>query len=517
MSSPPPSLHTEEAPRPHAAPTAGASAAGHVGGADANRTASGGREVQATICPACMVPWSSDGPHRICCIPCGHVYGRSCLENLLHRSGEESAKCPQCGKGFAEKLIINLYAPENMLEGCCSPEEIRAFYEPIFAAVIRVHSEYNVAEEPSSDSTCDEMHQLFTERVAQIEGTVNEKVTMAKANLMLMKEGLKKMAEQEKMVPKDVIEFLEQNCPRLMIPVSCLFPSSPTPGMGDVEIADVEIVVREGPYNPAMEDDEQGDIGNDVNHTTLVSGEVTNGSYRREVEEVDSKCFGDSSYSVNYNVDDSNKEANGMFLSMNMEAAAEGVECVETKPAAGPTCSICMEPWTSTGEHHICCIPCGHVYGWSCLIRWVKYQLSGNESVKCPQCGEGFEDRPIDLHAPFCQEVHAYYESKFAEIGASIEDCTVYAKMTSHLEELSVDTDLRDAELRALLDCHFTEMERLMTAHVALANVRLMSMKEQMKKMAEEDKATTEDLVGFMELYCHQLFPTLPSLPPCPF
>ncbi|KAI4996457.1 hypothetical protein ZWY2020_051377 [Hordeum vulgare] len=323
MSSPPPSLHTEEAPRPHAAPTAGASAAGHVGGADANRTASGGREVQATICPACMVPWSSDGPHRICCIPCGHVYGRSCLENLLHRSGEESAK------------------------------EIRAFYEPIFAAVIRVHSEYNVAEEPSSDSTCDEMHQLFTERVAQIEGTVNEKVTMAKANLMLMKEGLKKMAEQEKMVPKDVIEFLEQNCPLLMIPVSCLFPSSPTPGMGDVEIADVEIVVREGPYNPAMEDDEQGDIGNDVNHTTLVSGEVTNGSYRREVEEVDSKCFGDSSYSVNYNVDDSNKEANGMFLSMNMEAAAEGVECVETKPAAGPTCSICMEPWTSTGEHHI--------------------------------------------------------------------------------------------------------------------------------------------------------------------
>jgi hypothetical protein len=33
-----------------------------------------------------------------------------------------SNQCPQCGKGFAEKLIINLYAPENMLEGCCSPE-----------------------------------------------------------------------------------------------------------------------------------------------------------------------------------------------------------------------------------------------------------------------------------------------------------------------------------------------------------------------------------------------------------
>ncbi|XBH59246.1 hypothetical protein VPH35_080537 [Triticum aestivum] len=447
MSSPPPALRLEEAPRPHAADTTGA--AGDVGGADANRAASGG-EVQATICPACMVPWGSDGSHRICeggpppplCIPCGHVYGRSCLEELLRRPGEESAK---------------------------------------------------------------------------IEGTVNEKVAMAKANLMLMKERLKKMAEQEKMAPKDVIEFLEQNCPHLMIRVSCLFPSSPTPSMDDVELADVEIVVREGPYNHAVEVDDQGGRGNDVNHTTLVSGEVTDGSYRREVEEVDNKRFGDSAYSGNYNLNASNKEVNGMLPSMNMEAAAEGGERVETKPAARPTCSICMEPWTSTGEHHICCIPCGHVYGWSCLIRWVKYQLCGNESVKCPQCGEGFKEMPIELHAPYCQEVHGYYESKFAEIGASIEDCTVYAELTSHLEELSVEVKLQDAELRALLDTHFAEMENAATVHVALANARLMSLKEQMKNMAEEDEATTEDLVELMELNCHQLFPSLPSLPPCPF
>ncbi|KAM3316952.1 hypothetical protein ACQJBY_034862 [Aegilops geniculata] len=508
MSSLPPSLRVEEAadvdaPRPHAANTTGA--AGDVRGAD-----SSGGEVQATICPGCMVPWSSDGPHRICCIPCGHVYGRSCLEEFLRRSGEENAKCPQCAKTFVEKLIINLYAPENMFEGCCSPEEIQAFYEPILAA----HPDYNVGEEPSSDSTYDEMRQLFTERVAQIEGTVKEKMTMAKANLMLMMVRLKKMAEQEKMVPKDVIEFLEQNCPRLMIRVSCLFPSSPARGIDNMELADVEIVVREEPYNHAVEVNEQGGRGNEVNHTALVSGEVIDSSDRRVVEDVENSHFGNSGNSENYNVNDSNKEANGILPSTNMEAAAEGGECVETKPAAGPTCSICMEPWTSTGVHHICCIPCGHVYGWSCLIRWVKYQLSDNGSVKCPQCGEGFEAMPINLHAPFCQEVHGYYESKFAEIGASIEDCMLYAELTSHLEELR---KLQYAELRALLDSHFAEMESVATVHVALANARLMSMKEQMKKMAQEDEATTEDLVEFMELNCHQLFPTLPSVPPCPF
>ena len=232
-------------------------------------------------------------------------------------------------------------------------QEIQAFYEPIFAAVIREHPDYNVVEEPSSDSTCNEMRQLFTERMAQIEGTVNEQMTIAKANLMLMKERLKKMAEQEKMAPKDVIEFLEQNCPHLMIRASCLFPSSPTPSMDDVEVADVELVVREGPYSHAVEVDEQGGRGNHVNRTTMVSGEVTDGSYRIEVEEVDNKRFGDSGYSGNYNFNASNEEANGMLPSMNIEAAVEGGERVETKQAAAPTCSICMEPWTSTGKHHL--------------------------------------------------------------------------------------------------------------------------------------------------------------------
>ena len=90
----------------------------------------------------------------------------------------------------------------------------------------------------------------------------------------------------------------------------------------------------------------------------------------------------------------------------------------------------------------------------------------------------------------------------------------LYAELTSHLEELR---KLQDAELRALRDSHFAEMESVATVHVALANARLMSLKEQMKNMAEEDEATTEDLVELMELNCHQLFPSLPSLPPCPF
>lgn len=63
-------------------------------------------------CPVCMEAWTAQGAHRISCIPCGHVYGRSCLEKWLTQRGNSSATCPQCGRRFKHKDIINLYAPE---------------------------------------------------------------------------------------------------------------------------------------------------------------------------------------------------------------------------------------------------------------------------------------------------------------------------------------------------------------------------------------------------------------------
>ncbi|KAF7051551.1 hypothetical protein CFC21_059784 [Triticum aestivum] len=429
MSSPPPMPGREEiagakAPRPLAADTTGAG--GDAGGvAEASQAASGGEAKAtpspATICPCCTEPWTSDGPHRMCCIPCGHVYGRSCMETLLRRSGQNSAK------------------------------EINAFYEHIFVAV---------------RATCIDIQQWFRERVAQMERIVNKKVTMAKANLMLMKDRLKKMAEQEKIVPKDMIVFMEQNCPQLMICVSCVFSSLPAPGMvGGDEVANVEIVVREGPCPHTVEASEWGGRGNELNHTASGSGEETDDSYRGSI------------YLGEYNANISN-----------MEASAEGREGVEAKAPARPTCSICLEPWTSTGKHHICCIPCGHVYGRSCLTRWLMDQLSRNENMK---------------------EVHEYYDAKLAEFEASREECNVFAELHSQYDLLSAQAKFRD-ELRALIILEIAEIERAMMEHVAKANGSLLLMKEQMKKMAEEDMATTEHLIGFVEQTCHCLASFLP-------
>ncbi|XP_026413026.1 uncharacterized protein LOC113308785 [Papaver somniferum] len=36
-------------------------------------------------------------------------------------------------------------------------------------------------------------------------------------------------------------------------------------------------------------------------------------------------------------------------------------------------CSICMNPYSSLGDHQVSCLPCGHLYGFSCIQRWIKH------------------------------------------------------------------------------------------------------------------------------------------------
>ncbi|KAM1784724.1 hypothetical protein ACFX12_037714 [Malus domestica] len=33
----------------------------------------------------------------------------------------------------------------------------------------------------------------------------------------------------------------------------------------------------------------------------------------------------------------------------------------------GLFCSIFLDPWTNDGDHHISCLPCGHLFSMSCI------------------------------------------------------------------------------------------------------------------------------------------------------
>ncbi|XP_077221270.1 uncharacterized protein LOC143854997 isoform X2 [Tasmannia lanceolata] len=44
-----------------------------------------GKDSDITSCLICMEPWSSQRPHRICSLLCGHLYGRYCIESWIRR------------------------------------------------------------------------------------------------------------------------------------------------------------------------------------------------------------------------------------------------------------------------------------------------------------------------------------------------------------------------------------------------------------------------------------------------
>ncbi|KAF9209478.1 radical S-adenosyl methionine domain-containing protein 1 [Haplosporangium sp. Z 27] len=59
--------------------------------------------------------------------------------------------------------------------------------------------------------------------------------------------------------------------------------------------------------------------------------------------------------------------------------------CPQNVETEESTCSICLEPWTNSGSHRLVSIKCGHLYGESCIYKWIA-QHSRDGNPKCPEC-----------------------------------------------------------------------------------------------------------------------------------
>eukprot|EP00126_Sphaerothecum_destruens_P014099 Sdes_comp24219_c0_seq1m22225 len=52
-------------------------------------------------------------------------------------------------------------------------------------------------------------------------------------------------------------------------------------------------------------------------------------------------------------------------------------------------CSICMEPFTTSGRHRIVSLKCGHIFGKVCIKKWLdpsQTKSIKNKVHKCPHC-----------------------------------------------------------------------------------------------------------------------------------
>ncbi|XP_072290643.1 E3 ubiquitin-protein ligase rfwd3.S [Eucyclogobius newberryi] len=68
-----------------------------------------------------------------------------------------------------------------------------------------------------------------------------------------------------------------------------------------------------------------------------------------------------------------------------VQAASDPSPSPHTEEGEGDTCTICFEPWTTAGEHRPSALRCGHLFGFTCIQRWIK---SAGTSAKCPQCNK---------------------------------------------------------------------------------------------------------------------------------
>ncbi|XP_014025414.2 E3 ubiquitin-protein ligase RFWD3 [Salmo salar] len=82
----------------------------------------------------------------------------------------------------------------------------------------------------------------------------------------------------------------------------------------------------------------------------------------------------------------------------------------------GETCSICFEPWTTSGEHRLATLRCGHLFGYTCIDRWVKGQGQG---AKCPQCNK--KAKRSDIVLLYARKLRALDNTEQEDMKRSLE------------------------------------------------------------------------------------------------
>ncbi|WCJ34519.1 Transducin/WD40 repeat-like superfamily protein [Euphorbia peplus] len=143
-----------------------------------------GGEIEGLFCPICMDAWTNDGDHHICCLPCGHLYGLSCISKWLKQK-RASAKCPQCNRRCSLKDVRKLFAPRIAVVDNESQTTIRslevkcAFLEKKNADSSRKESEWR-----KNEAELNQKVKQLTERTSYLEhllGDLQSRSTISNA------------------------------------------------------------------------------------------------------------------------------------------------------------------------------------------------------------------------------------------------------------------------------------------------------------------------------------------------
>lgn len=168
---------------------------------------------------------------------------------------------------------------------------------------------------------------------------------------------------------------------------------------------------------------------------------------------------------------------------------------------SGTLCMICMEEWTIGSSHRICCLGCGHLFGRSCIERWIKEKGS---SAKCPTCNKAA--KKVHIRNLWCKTIKATDNSELCELQQLLESERKLRKTDSasifhlnlkiemwggEIEKLKKGIIERDQKIRKMQQIidkyHLMRSERLNGANTSIGDETMQDINSESIDNFDED------------------------------
>lgn len=126
------------------------------------------------------------------------------------------------------------------------------------------------------------------------------------------------------------------------------------------------------------------------------------------------------------------------------------------------SCPICMDLWTGSGDHRLCCLKCGHLFGHSCILKWLQTSCT-SANRRCPQCNR----------KAAVKDIRMLYAKKLTSI-----DTTELDKLKEQLNSVNSEKNRIEMELSK-----YTLRQKLFEQQVAAMKNRISELESQQSEI----------------------------------
>lgn len=113
----------------------------------------------------------------------------------------------------------------------------------------------------------------------------------------------------------------------------------------------------------------------------------------------------------------------------------------------GMTCPICLDYWELHGDHRPVCLKCGHIFGESCIRRWLR-ECAPNQKL-CPQCKT--KAIPRDIRHLYMRKMVVQDNSEAMRLKRELEEAQAQTtRIQGQLQMATLQIELQEKLMRSL-------------------------------------------------------------------